>query len=257
MTDFTSKTIVITGASRGIGAAAALHFATLNANVVLIARSGDQIGALADQINAQGGKARALTCDVGNRASVEAAFATVKSHFGPVDILVNNAGVIDPIGDMATVDPDAWANVLDINTKAVFYTTRTVLPDMVENGGGTVINISSGAAYGALEGWSAYCTSKAAALMLTKATDKEYRARGIRAIGLSPGTVATDMQVKIKASGINPVSQLDPNVHIPTEWVARAIACLCGPEGDAYLGVDFKLREDAARRAVGLPLADA
>jgi NAD(P)-dependent dehydrogenase (short-subunit alcohol dehydrogenase family) len=79
---------------------------------------------------------------------------------------------------------------------------------------GVIINISSGAATSALEGWSHYCSSKAAALMLTKSIHKEVADKGIRAIGLSPGTVATDMQVKIKASGINPVSQLDPAVHI-------------------------------------------
>lgn len=76
-------------------------------------------------------------------------------------------------------------------------------------------------------------------------------------MGLSPGTVATDMQVAIKASGINPVSQLDPSVHIPPVWVAQAIAFLCGPGGDAYLGTDFSLKTDEGRAAVGLPPVSA
>ena len=88
---------------------------------------------------------------------------------------------------------------------------------------------------------------------LTRCTDKEYRGEGIRMIGLSPGTVKTDMQVSIKASGLNPVSQLDPSVHIPPEWVAQAIAYLCGPGGDAYLGTDFSLKTNEGRAAVGLP----
>ena len=71
-------------------------------------------------------------------------------------------------------------------------------------------------------------------------------------VGLSPGTVATDMQVAIKASGINPVSQLDPAVHIPPDWAAEAVAFLCTSEGDAYLGTDFSLKTDEGRRLVGL-----
>lgn len=82
--------------------------------------------------------------------------------------------------------------------------------------------------------------------------DKEYREAGIRVVGLSPGTVATDTQVQIKASGINPVSKLDPSAHIPPEWVARAIAYLCGPGADDHLGTDFSLKTEKARAEVGL-----
>jgi hypothetical protein len=71
-------------------------------------------------------------------------------------------------------------------------------------------------------------------------------------MGLSPGTVATDMQVKIKASGVNPVSQLDPAVHIPADWPARALLWMSGPGGDAHLGQEVSLRDEAIRRAVGL-----
>ncbi|MEM7321434.1 MAG: short-chain dehydrogenase, partial [Pseudomonadota bacterium] len=73
-------------------------------------------------------------------------------------------------------------------------------------------------------------------------------------IGLSPGTVATDMQTAIRASGINPVSQLDPSVHIPPEWVAKAIGFICGPEADEYAGIDFSLKIDKDRRRAGLPV---
>ena len=124
---------------------------------------------------------------------------------------------------------------------------------MVARGGGTVINISSGAATSALEGWSHYCSTKAAVLSLTRCADKEYRDSGINVIGLSPGTVATGMQVAIKASGINPVSRLDPSAHIPAEWVARAILYLCGPEGAAFAGQDFSLKTAEGRQRVGLP----
>jgi 3-oxoacyl-[acyl-carrier protein] reductase len=123
---------------------------------------------------------------------------------------------------------------------------------MRAQGGGVIVNVSSGAAANALEGWSHYCAGKAAALMLTRCADLEHRSHGIRVVGLSPGTVATEMQVLIKASGINPVSQLDPGVHIPPEWAARAIAWLCTSAASDLHGIDFALRDADNRRRVGL-----
>ena len=117
---------------------------------------------------------------------------------------------------------------------------------------GVIINISSGAATGALEGWSHYCASKAAVLSLTKCAEKELEGTPIRVVGLSPGTVATEMQVQIKASGINPVSQLDPSVHIPADWPARAIAWLAGPDAADFRGVDVSLRDEDIRARIGL-----
>ena len=125
---------------------------------------------------------------------------------------------------------------------------------MVGQGGGVVVNISSGAATSAMEGWSHYCATKAAVLSLTRCADKEVGDKGVRIVGLSPGTVATHMQVAIRASGINPVSQLDPSVHIPPEWAARAIAWLASDAAADIRGEDFVLREEANRRRVGLPV---
>ncbi|MEX0282944.1 MAG: SDR family oxidoreductase [Arenibacterium sp.] len=248
-----NQTALITGASRGIGAATARHFAELGANVVLIARSEAAITEIASEINSTGGSAMAISADVGDWEAMERAVDKVKERYGRLDILVNNAGVIDPISRLTDSDPAAWGEVVRINLMGVYHGLRAALPIMENQGSGTIINISSGAATGALEGWSHYCATKAAVLSLTRCTDKEYRDKGIRVMGLSPGTVATEMQVQIKASGINPVSQLDPSVHIPSEWVARGLAYLCGPGGDAWLGVDFSLKTDEGRAAVGLP----
>ncbi|MEO1001058.1 MAG: short-chain dehydrogenase, partial [Pseudomonadota bacterium] len=88
--------------------------------------------------------------------------------------------------------------------------------------------------------------------MLTMCADKEAGLAGVNAIGLSPGTVATEMQVQIKASGINPVSQLDPSVHIPADWPARAIVWLAGPDGARFKGQEVKLRDEEVRREIGL-----
>ena len=88
--------------------------------------------------------------------------------------------------------------------------------------------------------------------MLTVAAHKEAYEQGVRVMGLSPGTVATDMMAKIKASGVNQVSQLDWSVHITPEWVAEGIAYLCTPAGDHYVGKDLELRSEEARRLIGL-----
>lgn len=243
------QTVLITGASRGIGAAAARSFAAAGAQVALLARSGTEIGALADEI---GPAARAYACDVSDFAALAAAVQQAESDLGPVGVLVNNAGVISPIGRIAEIDPAAWARVIDINLTGVFNGMRAVLPGMVARGGGTILTVSSGAAHSPLEGWSHYCASKAGAAMLTRTLDLEYRAAGIRAMGLSPGTVATEMQVEIKASGLNPVSQLDFSVHIPADWPARALVWMCSEDAAEFTGTEISLRDEAIRRRVGL-----
>lgn len=244
------KVVIITGASQGIGAAAAQVFAGAGARVALLARSADKIAALATGIGAD--TALALPCDVADAGQVQRAVATVVARFGRVDVLINNAGVIEPMARLAEADPAAWSRSIDINLKGVFHAMRAAVPVMTAQGGGTVITVSSGAATNPYEGWSAYCAGKAGALMLTRALHLEEGAKGIRALGLSPGTVATDMQVRIKASGVGPVAQLDPTVHIPADWPARALLWMCGPAADGWLGKDISLRDEAIRKAVGL-----
>lgn len=243
------KVVVITGASRGIGAAAARVFVQAGAKVALLARNRSEIDALAAEI---GPAALSLRCDVADWATVQRAVATTVQHFGRLDVLINNAGVIEPIARLAEAEPGAWDRGIDVNLKGVFHGMRAAIPVMRAQGGGTIITVSSGAARNVYEGWSSYCAGKAGALVLTQAAHLEEGAHGIRILGLSPGTVATDMQVKIKASGINPVSQLDPSVHIPASWPARALLWMCGPEADPWLGNDISLRDEAVRKAAGL-----
>lgn len=246
--DMTSKTVMITGASRGIGAEAARVFANAGANVVLLARSQDDIAALAGEI---GQRAIAIPCNVARYSEMSSAVATAVQVFGGLDVLINNAGVVDPISHLGAADPEAWSQLIDINVKGVFNGVHAALPAL-KAGGGSVLTISSGAAHNAIEGWSAYCASKAAVNMLNRSLHLEEAANGIRAIGLSPGTVATEMQRKIKASGVNAVSQLDWDVHIPADWPAKCLLWMCSPEADQYCGEEISLREDTIRRAVGL-----
>ncbi len=246
------KAALVTGASRGIGAEAAKALAAAGAAVVLAARGAEAAGAVAEEIRAAGGRAEAVACDVADYSQVAAAVERACAAFGGLDILVNNAGLIEPVARIDESDPAAWGHVIDVNLKGVYHGLRAALPAMLERGAGVVVNVSSGAATNPLEGWSHYCASKAAVLMLTRAMETEYGARGIRTVGLSPGTVATDMQRAIKASGVNPVSRLDWESHIPAEWAGRAVAWLCSSEAAEFRGVDVSLREPEIRRRVGL-----
>lgn len=243
------RVAMITGASRGIGEAAARLFAQEGAKVCLLARSRDEIAQIAGDI---GDAALAIPCDVSRFWELEAAVNACVETFGRLDIVINNAGVIEPIASMAESDPDAWGHVIDINLKGVYYGMRAALPVMTAAGGGTIITISSGAAHNALDGWSHYCTSKAGAAMLTKCLHKEAAANGIRAMGLSPGTVATQMQREIKASGVNPVSQLEWTDHIPADWPAKCLLWMCSKDSDEFLGEEISLREETIRRRIGV-----
>ena len=247
--DLSGKTAFVTGASRGIGEAGARRLHAAGANVVLAARSANDIERIAGELSE---RALAVTCDVADYGAVARAVDAAVERFGSLDILVNNAGLIDPVSRIEDADPAAWAAVIDVNVTGVFNCVRASLARL-KNGGGTIINISSGAATSALEGWSHYSSSKAAVLMLTRCIHKEEAENGVRVVGLSPGTVATDMQRSIKASGINPVSQLDWERHIPAEWVGEAIAWLATDAAREHDGGDFSLKNDAGRDAVGLP----
>jgi len=249
MLDMTGKTVAITGASRGIGAEAARVFAAAGANVALLARGQAQIADLAGEI---GETALAIPCNVARYTDVAMAMSAIRDTFGGLDVLINNAGAIEPISHLGAADPDAWGDVIDVNLKGVFNGMHAALPLLKARGGGSVLTISSGAAHGPVEAWSHYCASKAAVHMLTRCLDKEEAAHGIRAIGLSPGTVATQMQKEIKASGINPVSKLAWEDHIPADWPARALLWMCSAEADAWLGQEISLRDEDIRRKVGL-----
>ncbi|MFD0859814.1 SDR family oxidoreductase [Roseovarius aquimarinus] len=245
--DMTGKSVLITGASRGIGAEAARVFAEAGAHLVLMARSADALRDVAEPLGAE-----TITGDVADYGDVAKAVALAEERFGRLDVLVGNAGVIEPIAMLDEADPEAWGRAIDINLKGVFHGMRAAMPGMKRAGGGTILTVSSGAAHDAYEGWSSYCASKAGAAMLTAATHGEGAAHGLRVMGLSPGTVATQMQRDIKASGVNPVSRLDWSDHIPADWPAKALLWMCGSGADGYLGQEIRLRDPGIRAAIGL-----
>ena len=252
MGDLAGKVIIVTGASRGIGEAAALALGKAGATLMLTARDGKLAGDVAQAVVAAGGRATARSCDVSDYAATAALVAETISHFGRVDALVNNAGVIEPIARIEDSDPAAWARNIEINLIGAYNAVRAVLPGMIGQGGGTIVNVSSGAAIRPLEGWSAYCTGKAGMHMMTRAIHLELAEKGIRVFGFQPGTTDTDMQVLIRASGINQISQIPRGNLTPVAHPAAAIVYLCTPAADDLNGQEFSLRDDAFRGRLNL-----
>jgi NAD(P)-dependent dehydrogenase (short-subunit alcohol dehydrogenase family) len=246
------KIALVTGASRGLGEGVARELARQGAGVMLMARDGDMAGTVAREIAAAGGRAEAIACDVSDYPSVERAVADTRQRLGGLDILVNNAGVIEPIASLADSDPAAWARNIQINLIGAYNVVRATIDGMMRQGGGTIVNVSSGAAYRPLEGWSAYCAGKAGLAMMTRSIALETPGRGLRVFGFSPGTIDTDMQVKIRASGMNQVSQIPRANLTPVEHAVRGLVHLCDPATDDLIGTDVALRDEAFRQRIGL-----
>lgn len=216
----------------------ACHLATLGAHVVLAARGTNAIEHIAGEIQKANGRAMAVPTDMTDPSTMAPLIDAATAATGRLDLLVNNAGLIDPIARIADSDPAAWRKVIDVNVKRVYHGLRSAHPVMQAQDSGTIVNISSGAANSALEGWSHYCVSKAAALRLTGVAHKESAGDGVRILGLSPVTVATAMQEEIPACAINPA------------WVARTVAFLTTTAADPRLGMDFSLKAEEGRKAV-------
>jgi len=249
MQPLAGKVVIITGASRGIGAAAAETMAKAGATLILTARDGARTEEVARSI---GPAATAKACDVSDYAAFAALVEETKARHGKVDVLVNNAGVIEPISRIADSDPAEWARNVQINLVGAYHAIRAVLPGMIAAGGGTIINLSSGAAIRPLEGWSSYCSAKAGLHMLTRAIMLETLGQAIRVFGFQPGTTDTDMQVLIRASQMNPVSQIPREKLTPVALPGEAIVYLCSPAADDLIGQDFSLNDAAFRARLGV-----
>jgi NAD(P)-dependent dehydrogenase (short-subunit alcohol dehydrogenase family) len=241
----TGKTALVTGGSRGIGLATVRALALSGADVHFTARNAANIAAAQRAL----GDIRAT----GHHVNMTDRLAMTTLMDQGFDILINNAAVIGPIGRILDVAVEDWAQTIDTNLTAAFHAIHLVLPAMLVRGAGTIVNLSSGAAHRPQEGWSAYSAGKAGLAMLTRSVHMEYAAEGIRIFGFAPGVVDTDMQGAIRASGINPVSQLPRASLAPASDPARVIAWLCTPAAEALAGQELDIRTPDLRAAAGLP----
>ncbi|WP_206244142.1 SDR family oxidoreductase [Novosphingobium terrae] len=188
------KVAIITGASSGIGQAAAILFAAQGASLVLVARRQDRLEQLAHQMEKDGGKVAIVAGDVTNEATHQAAVETALSHFGRLDIAFNNAGQVGAMKPLAEMAPRQWMDVLDANLTAAFLGARAQIPVMLQRGAGALVFTSSfvGNSVG-LPGMSAYAASKAGLMGLVRGITADYAGAGIRANALLPGGTATEM----------------------------------------------------------------
>lgn len=238
-----SHPILILGASRGIGLAAAEALAARGYPVALGCRKAADAEAAAAGIARTGGEALPLTVDVTDFTAVEAAVAATCAWKDSLGGLVNNAGVIEPIALLAETDPAAWARLIEVNLTGAYHGLRAALPRLAK--GSAIVNVSSGAAGYPMEGWSGYCASKAGLAMLTRSVHHEYGAEGLRCYGFRPGVVDTGMQGEIRASGINPVSQLPRSTLVPPEVPAAGIAWLIAEAPADLSGQEVDIRDEA------------
>ena len=252
-----NQTALITGASRGIGRAAALLLAQAGAKVVLAARSGAALHELVGEITQQGGAALAVPADISREDDVTRLFAKGERAFGSVDILVNNASVIQPFGKVWETDPAEWRRLLEINLFGSYLCTRAAVPGMLRRPSGRIIFISSGVAVKNLTGTSAYNSSKAGLERFCGTLAEELAGSGIVAAALRPGKVDTAMQVEIRDSDPAQFPRGDEwrEVHrrgelLPPEIPARAILWLASRFGATANGHTFSMSDPDFRARV-------
>lgn len=226
METLTGQVALITGGGRGIGAETAKLLAQQGATVVLVARTRAQLESTAAQIRDAGGKAFWFSADVADESALREAVQGALSINGSIDILVNNAGFIRAFGPIATSDPAEWWHTLEGNLKGMYLTTRLVLPSMLEQGRGQIVNVLSVAGARAFAGLSAYSCAKAAGLMFTRILAKEARKQGVRVMAILPGAV--DTAIWGEGEGIP-----DREKMIRPETVARLIVQMLTTPPDA------------------------
>jgi len=228
---FTERVAIVTGGGRGIGKAIAQGFAREGARVVVTARTADEIADVAHEIVLAGGEAIGVVCDVSDEANVQQMVDETISQWGRIDILVNNAATNLPNIDVVDMEPDAWRRVVDVNLTGPFLCARTALPKMIEQGSGSIVNISSiGGRHGS-KGRGPYRAAKAGLINLTETLAAENFPHGVRVNCVCPGGVETEMLRLIEAS-------LDRQLMTPDE-MANVVLYLASDDSSAVTGTSI------------------
>ncbi len=221
MSNIAGKVIVITGASSGIGEAAAKLLAERGAKVVVGARRLDRLEKLVAEINTKGGEARAHAVDVAKRSSVQEFVAFANWEFGKVDVLINNAGVM-PLSPMEALKVDEWDRMLDVNIRGVLHGIAAVLPDMKARGAGQIINVASIGAHVVVPTAAVYCGTKYAVWAISEGLRQENP--DVRVTTISPGVVATELGDDISDASAKDLLKGLRKTALTPDAIARAIA---------------------------------
>ncbi len=224
MTDnIEGKVIVITGASSGLGEAAARHLAAQGAAVALGARRAERIDAIANELNADGGKAIAIPTDVTQYDQVKRLVDSAVQAFGRIDVMINNAGLMpqSPIGRLKI---DDWNRMIDVNIKGVLYGIAAALPYMKEQKSGHIINVSSVAGHKVRPATAVYGATKHAVRALSEGLRQEVKPWNIRTTIISPGAVDTELPESVTEPDIAENVRKIYEQAIPADSFARAVA---------------------------------
>ncbi|UOQ48509.1 SDR family oxidoreductase [Gracilibacillus caseinilyticus] len=236
-----NKVAIVTGAASGMGKAIAERFSVEGAAVVLADLNAEGVNTLADEINNNGGKAKAVEVNISNLDDIDQMIDTAVNEFGTLDILVNNAGIMDSFEPVAEVDDDRWDLIFDINTKGVMRAMRKAIPVFLDKGQGVIINTASSGGLNGAHAGATYTASKHAVIGLTKNTAFMYAQKGIRCNAIAPGAVATNISNSMKnvsqygSERLKLSQSLIPNVGSP-EDIANVALFLASDEASFVNG---------------------
>jgi NAD(P)-dependent dehydrogenase (short-subunit alcohol dehydrogenase family) len=231
------KVAFVTGAASGIGRATAVAFAAEGARVAIIDRTEDALRQTADAIRRAGGEALVIACDVSVPEQVEAAVARTVAAFGRLDIAFNNAGVENKATPLADIELDEWDRILDINLRGTFVCMKHEIAQMLKQGGGVVVNTSSGAGVRGVAGGSAYAASKHAIIGMTKSAALDYAKSNVRVNAVLPGNIETPMMDRFTGGDIQKAIDLEPVGRLGRpEEIAEAVLWMSSDLGGFVTG---------------------
>ncbi|SEM08034.1 NADP-dependent 3-hydroxy acid dehydrogenase YdfG [Pseudoxanthomonas sp. GM95] len=225
MSNISGKTVVITGASSGIGQATARVLAAQGANVVLGARRAERLQALADELTAAGGRASWRAIDVTQLEDVQALVAQAKAEHGRVDVVINNAGVM-PLSRLDAGKVDEWNRMIDVNIRGVLHGISAGLPVMQAQGSGQFINVSSIGGHAVFPTSAVYCATKFAVLAISEGLRQEHT--DLRVTVISPGVTTSELGHDISDAGTRAYMDDFRALAMPADAIANAIAYAIG-----------------------------
>lgn len=237
---YSGKTAFVTGAGSGIGRATAIAFAKAGASVTIVDLSQKGLQETAAQIEAFGGRVLAVRCDVTSSSEVKAALDQTVATFGGLDCAFNNAGIEQPVGQLKDIQEEVWDRVLNVNLKSIYLCMKHEIDIMLANGGGAIVNTSSGAGVLAIQGQSAYCASKFGVTAISKCVALEHAGDGIRVNALCPGIIDTEMMSRFTGDteeGRARVIAQEPVGRMGRpEEIANTVLWLCSQEAAFVTG---------------------
>ncbi|KAA0121233.1 SDR family oxidoreductase [Methylobacterium sp. P1-11] len=242
MRRFTGKVAFITGAASGIGRAAAIAFAREGARVAITDRTEAALGQFRAEIEAEGGEALAIRCDVSVPDDVEAAVAKTVERFGHVDCAFNNAGVENRAAPVHEIDLNEWDRILGINLRGTFVCMKHEIAQMLRQGSGVVVNTSSGAGIRGVAGGASYAASKHALIGLTKSAALDYAKANIRVNAVLPGNIETPMMDRFTGGDMQKAIDLEPVGRLgKPEEIAEAVLWMCSDLGAFVTGASISV----------------